>query len=175
MSNTIVIFGASGDLTRRKLIPALYELFRKDRLGGANPLKLRLIMGATGRGSAISKGPVSDGKTLARSDARVIAVLTPTPLGAPVQGPAELSRGAGNSNLAIWPFNAGPETGTCRLTFWNSETFRGKAPNNMGAHAHAQHKGLRSRITMVNLAILEMTLFLPGYQSTGARVPQACF
>ncbi|MCR9116813.1 MAG: glucose-6-phosphate dehydrogenase [bacterium] len=32
MKNTIVIFGASGDLTSRKLIPALYALFRKDRL-----------------------------------------------------------------------------------------------------------------------------------------------
>ena len=32
MSHTIVIFGASGDLTSRKLIPALYNLFRKDRL-----------------------------------------------------------------------------------------------------------------------------------------------
>ncbi len=31
-SCTIVIFGASGDLTRRKLIPALYLLFRKSRL-----------------------------------------------------------------------------------------------------------------------------------------------
>ena len=29
---TIVIFGASGDLTSRKLIPALYQLFRKKRL-----------------------------------------------------------------------------------------------------------------------------------------------
>jgi len=29
---TIVIFGASGDLTRRKLVPALYNLNRKDRL-----------------------------------------------------------------------------------------------------------------------------------------------
>lgn len=29
---TIVIFGASGDLTRRKLMPALYNLFRKKRL-----------------------------------------------------------------------------------------------------------------------------------------------
>ena len=32
MPYTIVIFGASGDLTRRKLIPALYQLFRKNRL-----------------------------------------------------------------------------------------------------------------------------------------------
>jgi glucose-6-phosphate 1-dehydrogenase len=32
MAHTIVIFGASGDLTSRKLIPALYELFRKKRL-----------------------------------------------------------------------------------------------------------------------------------------------
>ena len=30
--NVMVIFGASGDLTSRKLIPALYHLF-KDRLG----------------------------------------------------------------------------------------------------------------------------------------------
>ncbi|MCA9262542.1 MAG: glucose-6-phosphate dehydrogenase [Planctomycetales bacterium] len=32
MAHTIVIFGASGDLTSRKLIPALYQLFRKSRL-----------------------------------------------------------------------------------------------------------------------------------------------
>lgn len=32
MPQTIVIFGASGDLTSRKLIPALYELYRKRRL-----------------------------------------------------------------------------------------------------------------------------------------------
>ncbi len=32
MSNTFVIFGASGDLTSRKLIPSLYQLFRKKRL-----------------------------------------------------------------------------------------------------------------------------------------------
>mgnify|MGYP000102927572 FL=1 len=34
MSNTIVIFGASGDLTSRKLIPALYSLYLKKRLPG---------------------------------------------------------------------------------------------------------------------------------------------
>ena len=32
MSHTIVIFGASGDLTSRKLIPALYRLFQRKRL-----------------------------------------------------------------------------------------------------------------------------------------------
>jgi glucose-6-phosphate 1-dehydrogenase len=32
MQNTVVIFGASGDLTSRKLMPALYQLFRKKRL-----------------------------------------------------------------------------------------------------------------------------------------------
>ena len=32
MAHTIVIFGASGDLTSRKLIPALYRLFIKGRL-----------------------------------------------------------------------------------------------------------------------------------------------
>lgn len=34
MADTIVIFGASGDLTSRKLIPALYSLFAKQRLPG---------------------------------------------------------------------------------------------------------------------------------------------
>jgi glucose-6-phosphate 1-dehydrogenase len=34
MPQTFVIFGASGDLTQRKLIPALYQLFRKNRLTG---------------------------------------------------------------------------------------------------------------------------------------------
>ena len=29
---SIVIFGASGDLTQRKLIPALYNLYQKNRL-----------------------------------------------------------------------------------------------------------------------------------------------
>ena len=32
MPYTLVIFGASGDLTQRKLIPSLYQLFRKGRL-----------------------------------------------------------------------------------------------------------------------------------------------
>ena len=32
MAHTFVIFGASGDLTHRKLIPALYRLFLKGRL-----------------------------------------------------------------------------------------------------------------------------------------------
>ena len=36
---TIVIFGASGDLTRRKLIPALYNLYRKKRL----PVNLNIV------------------------------------------------------------------------------------------------------------------------------------
>ncbi|MBZ0287826.1 MAG: glucose-6-phosphate dehydrogenase, partial [Anaerolineae bacterium] len=31
-ATTLVIFGASGDLARRKLVPALYNLMRKDRL-----------------------------------------------------------------------------------------------------------------------------------------------
>lgn len=32
---TIVIFGASGDLTERKLVPALFQLYRQERLGPA--------------------------------------------------------------------------------------------------------------------------------------------
>lgn len=39
MAHTMVIFGASGDLTSRKLIPALYELFRRGRL----PQETRII------------------------------------------------------------------------------------------------------------------------------------
>ncbi len=31
MPHTMVIFGASGDLTSRKLIPALYRLFQRKR------------------------------------------------------------------------------------------------------------------------------------------------
>ena len=38
-TNTIVIFGASGDLTSRKLIPALYSLFRRQRL----PEKFQIV------------------------------------------------------------------------------------------------------------------------------------
>jgi len=38
MSHSIVIFGASGDLTSRKLVPALYELHRKGRL--AAPVRI---------------------------------------------------------------------------------------------------------------------------------------
>jgi len=46
-STTLVIFGASGDLTRRKLIPALYELHRKGRL----PDRFRLLGAARTPGS----------------------------------------------------------------------------------------------------------------------------
>jgi glucose-6-phosphate 1-dehydrogenase len=45
---TIVIYGASGDLTRRKLIPALYSLYRKQRL----PAKIRIF--------GYSRTPLSD-------------------------------------------------------------------------------------------------------------------
>jgi len=39
MAHTLVIFGASGDLTSRKLVPALYESFRKKRL----PAETRVV------------------------------------------------------------------------------------------------------------------------------------
>jgi glucose-6-phosphate 1-dehydrogenase len=38
-STTLVIFGASGDLTQRKLVPALYNLYRKGRL----PATMRIV------------------------------------------------------------------------------------------------------------------------------------
>jgi glucose-6-phosphate 1-dehydrogenase len=39
MPHTFVIFGASGDLTQRKLVPSLYQLFRKGRL----PAETRVV------------------------------------------------------------------------------------------------------------------------------------
>ncbi|WP_164102748.1 glucose-6-phosphate dehydrogenase [Candidatus Laterigemmans baculatus] len=39
MAHTIIIFGASGDLTSRKLIPALYRLFQKQQL----PAETRIV------------------------------------------------------------------------------------------------------------------------------------
>ncbi len=45
---TIVIFGASGDLTRRKLIPALFDLYIKQRL----PAAFRIV--------GVSRSPMSD-------------------------------------------------------------------------------------------------------------------
>src|ERR671911_144069 len=39
MPHTVVIFGASGDLTSRKLIPALYSLHQKKRL----PKETRIV------------------------------------------------------------------------------------------------------------------------------------
>ena len=35
---TIIIFGASGDLTQRKLVPALYNLYRKGRLAAGTQI-----------------------------------------------------------------------------------------------------------------------------------------
>ncbi len=48
MSYSVVIFGASGDLTRRKLVPALYNLYRKKRL----PLPIHIV--------GVSRSPLSD-------------------------------------------------------------------------------------------------------------------
>jgi glucose-6-phosphate 1-dehydrogenase len=47
LANTVVIFGASGDLTQRKLIPALYNLCRKQRL----PANLNVV--------GVSRSPLS--------------------------------------------------------------------------------------------------------------------
>src|SRR5690349_10740018 len=48
MPATLIIFGAAGALTSRKLIPALYELFRKKRL----PTDTRIV--------GFSRTPFSD-------------------------------------------------------------------------------------------------------------------
>src|ERR1700675_589551 len=50
MPYTIVIFGASGDLTSRKLVPALYSLYRKGRL----PDRLKIV--------GFSRTPIEDQK-----------------------------------------------------------------------------------------------------------------
>ena len=63
MAQSIVIFGASGDLTSRKLVPALYELHRKQRL----PEQARII--------GFSRSPFSDDdwrQRLAESTARFV-------------------------------------------------------------------------------------------------------
>lgn len=38
MNGMIIIFGSTGDLTKRKLIPALYNLFSKGQIDGSNPI-----------------------------------------------------------------------------------------------------------------------------------------
>ena len=48
MPHTIVIFGASGDLTSRKLVPALYNLLR----AGSLPVETRIV--------GFSRTPLSD-------------------------------------------------------------------------------------------------------------------
>ena len=48
MSHAVIIFGASGDLTGRKLVPALFELHRKGRL----PLPIKIV--------GFSRTPMSD-------------------------------------------------------------------------------------------------------------------
>jgi glucose-6-phosphate 1-dehydrogenase len=63
MSHTLVIFGASGDLTNRKLVPALYKLAERGRLPG----ELRVI--------GFSRTPMSDEawrKSLAESTAKFV-------------------------------------------------------------------------------------------------------
>ena len=60
---TIVIFGASGDLTSRKLVPALYQLFRKERLPERDADR-RLLADARSSHDAVAR-------KLAESTARV--------------------------------------------------------------------------------------------------------
>ena len=52
---TLVIFGASGDLTRRKLVPAIYELFRDgllpDAMGALPPFVKKHLLDADGDGT----------------------------------------------------------------------------------------------------------------------------
>ena len=57
---TFVISGASGDLTRRKLIPALYTLFKEGALTGDKALKAKTNenMDAVGNLQAIEANAV---------------------------------------------------------------------------------------------------------------------
>ena len=58
MAHTFVIFGASGDLTSRKLMPALYQLHRKKRL----PADTRIVGFSRSPFShdAVAGGPCED-------------------------------------------------------------------------------------------------------------------
>ena len=71
---SVVILGASGDLAKRKLIPALFELYRKGRL----PADTR---------SSASPAPITpttpSANTSRRRPATSPASTTPPPTGAP--------------------------------------------------------------------------------------------
>lgn len=64
---TIVIFGGSGDLTRRKLIPALFNLYRKRRL----PERFAIV------GYATSRRSDDEYRDALRADARELAGVDP--------------------------------------------------------------------------------------------------
>lgn len=66
MAQTIVIFGASGDLTQRKLVPALYALHRKGRL----PRDTRVV--------GFSRTPLSDDQWRERLAASTERFVGPT-------------------------------------------------------------------------------------------------
>ena len=56
MAHTVVIFGASGDLTSRKLIPALYSLHQKGRLPHGHADRRRLADEVHARSLAAGAG-----------------------------------------------------------------------------------------------------------------------
>ncbi len=67
---TYTIFGASGDLTSRKLIPALYELFRKQRLPAGTKVDWFFA-------DQVQRRPVADGVGQDDRDRSSARVLTP--------------------------------------------------------------------------------------------------
>ncbi len=83
---TVVIFGASGDLSKRKLIPALYHLhqdgFLPDTLQGgrvlAKPDERRAVPRGDARSAEGACGPERDGGAPARSLAPLLRRATPT-------------------------------------------------------------------------------------------------
>lgn len=71
MANTIVIFGASGDLTSRKLVPALFQLFLKERL----PPDTRVV--------GVSRSPLTSEQWRAELEPTVVVAKDTTIPGAP--------------------------------------------------------------------------------------------
>ncbi len=66
MAHTMVIFGASGDLTSRKLIPALYRLFQRQRL----PPDTRIV--------GVARSPLSSSDWRAQLESSTAAFLKQT-------------------------------------------------------------------------------------------------
>ena len=69
----MIIFGASGDLTKRKLMPALYSLYRDKRLTGSFTvlgIEMCIRDSSSGRGRMLRQSPDKPVRRVSRSAVR---------------------------------------------------------------------------------------------------------